>query len=471
MVALGTLHDWALEPGALVSWSPSPAACEKARQAPVSPVPASYQQTQHLRGFARHRANGLDMARMCIAAWDIAGTCDLPAMTQAITAHLRRHDTYHSWFEYRGDGDVVRRTIPDPADIDVVATRHGNITQADLCAHILAIPDVQRWECFGFGIIQRADDFTFFISVDHLLTDGMSAGVIFAEIHMGYAALVSGAGPLALPEPGSYDEYCTRQRAHTASLTAESPQVRKWISFAECNGASMPDFPLPLGDPSVPSVGAMISVPLMDAEQTAQFESNCEAAGARFSGGVFACAALADHELTGAEMYYGITPYDTRSTPQDYLTAGWFASFIPVAIPATGVPFGDIALAAQECFDDAKDLSAVPFDRVLELAPQELKRPERDIPMLSYIDVRAIPFSSEFDKINFGIYGDSRLSDQVCTWVNRFETQTLLTVSFPENPIARESITRYINAIQRVYARACEPPVTVAAAYTPVEAN
>jgi len=91
--------------------------------------------------------------------------------------------------------------------------------------------------------------------------------------------------------------------------------------------------------------------------------------------------------------------------------------------------------------------------------------------MLSYIDVRTIPFSSEFDAINFGIYGDSRLSDQVCTWVNRFETQTLLTVSFPENPIARESITRYINAIQDVYTRASQPGVTATVAPTPVEAK
>jgi len=43
-------------------------------------------------------------------------------MTSAITAHLRRHDAYHSWFEYKNGQEIVRRTIRDPADIDVVAT-------------------------------------------------------------------------------------------------------------------------------------------------------------------------------------------------------------------------------------------------------------------------------------------------------------------------------------------------------------
>lgn len=206
----------------------------------------------------------------------------------------------------------------------------------------------------------------------------------------------------------------------------------------------------------------MVVVPLMDKEQTLRFESTCGDAGARFSGGVFACAALAEYELTGAGTYYGITPYDTRSTQAEYMTPGWFASFIPITVEVAGLSFGDVARAAQESFDSAKPLGDVPFDRVLELAPPELglRSPERDVPMLSYIDVRNIPLSSEWEKLNVGIYGDSRLSDQVCVWVNRFEEKTTLTVSFPENPIARDSVDRYVRAMQSVYRRAAEFAVT-----------
>jgi hypothetical protein len=402
------------------------------------------------------------MARLCIGAWDIAGTCDVPVMTQAITAHLRRHDTYHSWFELNDGQDIVRRTMQRPDDIELAVTDRGILSLADLRAHILATGDLTEWGCFSFGIIQRADHFTFYMSIDHLLTDGMSTGVIFLEIHMMYAALAHGAGPIPLPDSGSYDQYCVRQSQQAAALTQHSPQVRDWIDFATRNGGTLPDFPLPLGDPSVPSTGAMIVLPLMDAAQTERFESNCTDAGARFSGGVFACAALAEHELTGAETYFGITPYDTRSTPDEYMTPGWFASFIPVTVPVDGASFGELARSAQESFDSAKGLGDVPFDVVLALAPSDLglKRPERDVPMLSYIDVRNIPLSSEWEKLNVGIYGDSRLSDQVCMWVNRFEDKTTLTVSFPENPIARESVSRYVAAVQSAYLRAVDVGVT-----------
>jgi hypothetical protein len=291
------------------------------------------------------------------------------------------------------------------------------------------------------------------MSADHLVIDGMSVGVNFVEIQMNYAALVGVGAPIPLPEPGSYDDYCVRQHQHTAALNLESPQVRAWIRFAEHNGGTLPDFPLPLGDPSVPCTGDMVVVPLMDEHQADRFESACKEAGARFSGGVFACAALAEYELTGAETYCGITPYDTRSTPAEFVTPGWFASFIPVTVPLAGASFGDAVSVAQASFDSGKDLADVPFDRVLELAPCALglKKPKRDVPMLSYVDVRSIPVSAQWDELNAGIYGDSRLSDQVCMWVNRFERETTLTVSFPQNPVARDSVDRYIQALKSVY--------------------
>ena len=57
-------------------------------------------QAEHLRSWADFAAKGVEMSRLCIATWEIAGQCDIRAMTHVINAHLRRHDTFHSWFEY-----------------------------------------------------------------------------------------------------------------------------------------------------------------------------------------------------------------------------------------------------------------------------------------------------------------------------------------------------------------------------------
>jgi hypothetical protein len=380
-------------------------------------------------------------------------------MTYVINAHLRRHDTYRSWFEYQDAEHIVRRTICDPADIEFFPTVHGEMTSAEWQAHVLATADPLHWDCFRFGLIQYADRFTFHVSIDHVHVDPMIIGVIFLEIHMMYAALAAGEAPLELPAPGSYDDYCVRQHEYTSALTLESPQVRAWIQFAEDNNGTLPGFPLPVGDPSVPCAGELMTVQLMDQQQADRFESACMAAGARFSGGVFACAALAEHELTGAETYYGITPTDTRSTPAEFMTTGWFVGLIPVTVPVAATSFGDTVRAAQASFDSNIDLANVPFDRVLELAPW-LKTPPAGTPMLSYLDAGIPPLSSvtscQWDELNPRVFAEGRASHRLCMWVNRLKQETTVTVVFPNNPVARESVTRYVEAMKSVYVRVAD---------------
>ncbi len=80
------------------------------------------------------------MARLRIGASDYLGVCDIPAMPRAINADLGLRDTYHSWFEYKNAQNIVRRTIRDSADIEFVPTENGEMTSADIRAHISATP-------------------------------------------------------------------------------------------------------------------------------------------------------------------------------------------------------------------------------------------------------------------------------------------------------------------------------------------
>ncbi len=313
MVALTAIHDWVDAPGKVVSWSPSPACLKKVLDAPVSDAPASYQQGQHIRSYRNHTANGLEMARLLIPAWNMPGKCDVRAMTFVINAYLRRHDTFHSWFEFATDENgaehLVRHTVENPNDIQFVATKHGEMNSAQWKKHVLDTPPSPlEWDCFRFGVIQREDHFTFYVSVDHLHADAMLMMALFVEMHMNYEALAGGGAPLRLPEAGSYQEYCTRQHDYTKQLTMDSPDVRGWLEFLENNGGTMPTFPLPLGDPSVHCSGDLLTVQLMDEHETDRFESACTAAGVRFIGGVFAAAAIAHRQVTGDDDYYVITP-------------------------------------------------------------------------------------------------------------------------------------------------------------------
>lgn len=458
-VRVGTIDDWVPGSGSVVSWHPTPTSLKKARQAPISTAPASYMQAQHLRGFCEFAARGLDYSRLVMGSWDRPGRCDIRALTYVINAHLRRHDTYRSWFEYQGMDRVVRHTIVDPADIEFVPTRHGEMTPKEWQNHVLDTPSPLDWDCFSFGVIQHADHFTFYAIVDHLHCDPTLLGLLYMEVYLMYGALVGGAAPIALPPAGSYEDYCARHRQFTSALTADSPEVRKWIEFAENNDGTLPNFPLPLGDPSGWSGGDVVVERLMDTQQTARFESACTAAGARFSGGLFAATALTEYELTSARTYYGLTPTDKRRTPAEFMTSGWFTGVIPFTVSVDPGSFAETACAAQESFDSNTDLAHVPFDRVLELAPW-LRRPGPNFTMLNYMDGGLPPLSavvtSQLNGVKAGTYGDGRTPAHLYMSVGRLFDETSMAVFFPDNPIARESVIRYVDAVKSVCVRVAE---------------
>ena len=105
--------------------------------------------------------------------------------------------------------------------------------------------------------------------MDHVHGDATLIGTTMLEANGMYAALSGGGEPLALPDAGSFDDFCVRERESTSTLTLDSPEVRAWIDFAENNNGGFPEFPLPLGNPLEPSGSDMVSELLMDAAQTA----------------------------------------------------------------------------------------------------------------------------------------------------------------------------------------------------------
>lgn len=456
-LTIGSIDQWKVTAGPVVTWAPTAASKAKALEAPVSEVPPGYMQIQHIRGTKEFAERGLDYSRLLIAAYDAPGQCDLRTMSYVINAHVRRHDTYRSWFEYQGD-ELVRHKLDSSTAIKMVPTKHGDLTHEQLCELIRATPSPVEWDCFTFGVVQAEDHFTFFMAIDHIHFDAQVMGVALLEFHMMYQALVSGNPPLRLPDPGSYEGFCVRQRETVSEMTVDSPEIRTWVDYAEHNNGSFPEFVLPLGDLSSTHRSDITTFELMDYDQTLRFNRICTDAGARFVGGIFAAIGIVENELGGAETYYGLSPTDTRS-PSEVMTLGWFTGLVPMVFPVAGRSFADVVKGAQESFDSGREPSRVPFDRVLELAPW-LKQPKIGVPQFNYFDVGLPPISafltSDLGDANIGLYSDGRLSNPLLFWIVRLQRSLMVTVLYPDNPTARESVETYVNAVRSVLLRVVE---------------
>jgi hypothetical protein len=441
-----------------VSWYPTQASFASAADAAPHRAPVSYQQSQHLHHYHKQTSLGRDIPRLCIGVWEIMGVCDIEAMTQAVNAHVRRHDTYHDRFAFGENDEIHRYVIAEPETLTLAPKDHGIMTPPQIRKLLLDTPDPLQWDCFTFGIIQGDDRFTVYIAIDHLRADGMSAGVIFLDIQTTYFTTLQGTPPAVTPG-ASYRDYCSNQRAFTASLDDDSPQIQSWRAFLAANGGVLPEFPLELGEATADTPGSIDVFDLIDEEQGQRFESACRAAGARFSGGVFACAALAEHRLTGAATYFGLTPFDNRRDPAYATAVGWLASFVPLAIPTADASFDEVVTSAQTSFDANTALGPVPYYHLLEMSDPSsgpLSVPDRPVPMLSYIDIRKLPFSDYWDGLRIGIWGDNRLSEAVCMWVNRMRDRTQLVVAYPGTSVARESVMRYVEAMRAEFARVAD---------------
>ena len=418
-------------------------------------------QGQHLRNYCERTGAGLNFSRQIIASCDVDGQCDVSAMDRALNAYLRRHDTFRSWFEQGDDGEFIRHAITDPADIEFEPIDHGHLAIDEIHAHVVSIPTPLEWGCFTFGVIQNANHFTLFAAMDHVHGDATLIGTTMLEANAMYTALSGGGEALKLPDAGSFDEFCIRERANTSELTVDSPGVQAWIDFAEENSGGFPEFPLPLGNPTKSSSSGMTSETLLDPAQTERFESACTAAGVRFVGGLFACLAQVEHELTGALTYYGLTPRDSRSASDNFMTQGWFTGLIPITVPIGAVSFGEAAGAAQASFDSGLDMAKVPYYRVLELAPW-LKWPQPNFPVSNFLHGGAAPLNAILAAAdlglanNIGIYPDGRYSYQLTIYIFRYGEGTVMAILHPDNPVAKKSVARYMNAMKSVSVQVAE---------------
>ncbi|MBB5917548.1 hypothetical protein BJY24_006460 [Nocardia transvalensis] len=387
-------------------------------------------------------------------AFDIPGAPDYDAMTRTVNAFLRRHDTFSSWFSIDSDGRLDRH-VADPSDIDVVATDHGEFTDSEaIRAHVQEeTPEAFDWDCFSFGVIARDDSFTVYAAVDHLHTDGVGQALSCVDLLTLYGRELSG-GQVPIAEVEGHIAHCARERERNARLTPDSPEVRRWVELLQLNDGDVPAFPLDLGGGAGYTRGAQLTLPLMSEADALRFEQVCVDNGGRFLGGLFAAIAIAELELAGRDWYFGFTPANTRATPGEAGSIGWYTNLIPVTVAIRADDtFATLVASAQEAAESAKDLLDVSLHRVLELTTPDMgirTRPGWTAPMLSYVDVRKITGAEMFDKINGGLYGSSASAGEVFTWVNRLPEQTKLSLLFPDTPQARESIDRYVKALTAI---------------------
>ena len=90
----------------------------------------------------------------------------------------------------------------------------------------------------------------------------------------------------------------------------------------------------------------------------------------------------------------------------------------------------------------------------MELDPS-LRRPPPLFSLVNFFDAQASPLSMMtklFEGLTVGAHSDGRVTYPLSTMVGRFD-ETAASVLFPDHPVARNSVSRYLGALKSVCVR------------------
>jgi len=111
--------DTAPDPGELIRFEvPAPILAAATAAAPLSPVPPSYVQENHVRRLLVNRAAEKRQSPWVAIMFDVPGRLDTTAMAAALTQWARRHPTLLTWFQLdeQADAPAVGSADDSPND-------------------------------------------------------------------------------------------------------------------------------------------------------------------------------------------------------------------------------------------------------------------------------------------------------------------------------------------------------------------
>jgi len=190
--------------------------------------------------FAQERLWFLDQLEPGTAAYNlvrafrITGPLNVQAMTSAIAAVVRRHESLRTVFE-NVEGSA-RQVVLSDVNVDVPIVNLTDLPESERRPSALRIAsdlgkkpfDLTRGPLFRTMLLQLdRDQYIMVLSMHHIITDGWSISILFRELTKCYEAFTENREP-ELPElPVQYSEYAQWQREYLSGEIL-ARQVKFW---------------------------------------------------------------------------------------------------------------------------------------------------------------------------------------------------------------------------------------------------
>src|ERR1044072_2886747 len=314
------------------------------------------------------------------AAVRLSGTLDLPALGQAFTELVRRHESLRTSFSVI-DTEATQ-LISEPQAFPLPVTDLSQLGAAGLEQMVKAIAAAEGNFSFDLRIapLLRArllqlseEEHVLLVTMHHIVSDGWSMGVLIREVGALYTAFSEGkASPL--PElPIQYADYAVWQRARLQGEVLEE-QLSYWRE--ELQGASaVLELPTDRSRPALQSHrGGTVKVELGE-ETTEELNKLSRRAGVTLFMQLLAAWYVLLWRYTGqADVVVG-TPIANRNRAETEGLIGFFVNTLALRVKLSGnATYQELLGQVREVCLGAYAHQDVPFEKIVE----ELQ-PEREL--------------------------------------------------------------------------------------------
>ncbi|MEO8057473.1 MAG: amino acid adenylation domain-containing protein [Burkholderiales bacterium] len=310
-------------------------------------------------------------------AFRMRGELDITALEQTLAALVARHESLRTHF-ISEDGlprCVVRAEVAMPLERIDLSRLPAAERDAEAVRQVSAIAarpfDLARSPLMHVGLLKLAvDEHVFVFVVDHIISDGVSLGILMGELQALYTEHVTGKPAELPPLPVQYLDYAEWQRRWLAAGALDR-QLGYW---KERLAGAPPALALPTDRPRprLQTFNGARTVVTYPAALTARLKALCRAEGVTLYMALLAAFQTLLHRHTGEDDIVVGSVVANRDQADVKRVIGFFANNIVLRGDLSGDPTVRALLArVRDMALKAYEHQEIPFDELVEaLAPR-----------------------------------------------------------------------------------------------------
>ena len=316
-------------------------------------------------------------------AFRLTGAVDPAALEEALRGLIRRHAMLRTAF-FDVDGDPYQLVLRDVPFTLVRGAADAERIGALLDAEAVRAFDLRKAPLLRASLVDLRDGSSLLLlSLHHVVCDGWSMGVIFADLEELYAAARAGREPELAPLPLRYVDYVRWELSESRS-EARQERLQYWLDHLT-GAPELLALPTDRPRPPVQSFKGSYELVQWSRDLNRALDAFCRAEGVTTFMVLLAAFVTLLHRSSGHEDVVVGVPFANRGRPELEGIVGFFVNTLALRFrPSGGMTFRELLRQVRDVTVAGQANQDVPFETVVLALRQGRSRSHHPVFQVSF---------------------------------------------------------------------------------------